>query len=94
MIPVACTVCVCRRDGRLRRYRIPLSPLWPFIVALFSLLEMPVLFGCTALLFVRPRDTARIALALPATLYLLSQAAGLSVEFAGQGRSEVLVLLS
>ena len=68
--------------------------LWPLIVVLFALLEIPVLLACAALSFVRPRDAARCALALPATLYLLSRAAGLRIELAGPGRSEVLVLLS
>jgi hypothetical protein len=61
---------------------------------LFALLEIPALLVGVALAFVRPRGAVRIALALPAILYLLSRAAGLSIELAGPDRSEVLVLLS
>jgi hypothetical protein len=46
------------------------------------------------LLFIRPRDAVKVALAPPAALYLLFQAGGSSVEFAEPGRYEVLVELS
>ena len=94
MIPRTCTISIHRRDGRRHRIWIPLLLLWPFIFALFAVLEILVIVACTVLLFVRPRDTVKIACALPATLYLLSQAAGTSVEFAGRGRAGVLVQLS
>ena len=94
MIPRTCTISIHRRDGRRHRIWIPLLLLWPFIFALFAVLEILVIVACTVLLFVRPRDTVKIACALPATLYLLSQAAGMSMEFAGRGHAGVLVQLS
>jgi hypothetical protein len=68
--------------------------LWPIIIVLFAVLEMLVILACTVLLFIWPRNAVKIALALPATLFLLCQAAGLSMEFAGPGQPDVLVELS
>jgi hypothetical protein len=94
LIPLGCTVRIRRQDERLRRFWIPLFLLWPLIVVLFVVLEIPVILACTVLLFIWPRAAVKIALALPATLCLLCQAAGLSIEFTGPGQPEVLVKLS
>jgi hypothetical protein len=94
MIPLVCHIHVHRRDGRCRRIWIPLILLWPFIIALFAVAELFVILACVVLLFIWPRDAVKLALALPAALYLLFQIAGMSLEFAGPGQRKVLVQLS
>jgi hypothetical protein len=63
-------------------------------MVLVAVLGVLVILACTVLLLIRPRAAVKITLALPATLCLMCQAAGLSMEFAGPGQREVLVELS
>lgn len=94
MIPLICSIHVRRRNGRRHRIWIPLILLWPFIIALFAVAELFVILASVILLFISPRDAVKLAMALPAALYVLFHAAGLSLEFAGSGQSKVLVQLS
>jgi hypothetical protein len=94
MIPLVCTVRIDRRDGRRHRIWIPLFLLWPFIIVLIAIAEMFVMVGCAVLLFKRPREAVKIALALPTIVYLLFQAVGLRVDVAELGHQEVRVELS
>jgi hypothetical protein len=94
VIPLVCTIRVQRPDGRLRRFWIPLFLLWPFILVLFVAAEILVILACTVLLFIWPRDAVKIALALPALLYLLMQTGGFQVEIAETNHPRVVIELS
>ena len=94
MIPLVCTIRVKRPGGRRFRIWIPLFLLWPFIIVLFVVVELLVILACAVLLFIWPREAVKIALALPAALYVLLQATGLQVEIAEPGQGDVLVELS
>jgi len=94
MIPLICTIRFNGRGARRNRVWIPLFLLWPFIIALFAVVELFVVLGCAVLLFIRTRAAFTIAAALPAALYVLLQASGLSMEITGPGQPEVQVELS
>jgi hypothetical protein len=94
MIPLICTIRIERPGGRRFRIWIPLFLLWPLIIALFAVVELLVILACVVLLFIWPREAVKLALALPAAVYVLFQATGLQVEIAEPGQGEVLVQLS
>jgi predicted membrane protein len=94
MIPLDCHMCIRRTNGRLHRIWIPLLLVYPLVIAVLALVELLVLIACIVLLFVWPREAVKIALAIPACLYLLLQASGLRMEFAGPGQPDVLVEVS
>jgi hypothetical protein len=91
MIPLFLKLRVIRTDGRRIRLWIPIFLLWPLVLVLFVIAELLVILACAVLLFIWPRDAVKIALALPALLYLLMKIGGFQIEIAEPDHPQILI---